>query len=255
LWPAVCSLASATVIESSGMPTETVLAIATDVAPLALVRVPAGEYQMGTTNDYFSETPRHQVVIGADFLLGKYPVTQEQWQAVMGGNPSAFRDSLANPVDSVSWDQAAAFCDRLTAQCRRRVRLPSEAEWEYSCRAGTLGEYFSGPWGPFLDPSEVPREVWQTLYDYAWFNLNSGERTHPVGLKRPNPWGLHDMIGNVWEWCADVWHDNYSGAPHDGGARLEGELDQPRRCLRGAAWDMDAQGQRPLTSSPRQGLQ
>jgi len=222
------------------MPTDAVLTIASDIAPLELVRVLAGECQMGTTNRQFSETPPHRIVIRSDFLLGQYPVTQAQWLAVMGNNPSAFRESLDHPVDSVSWDQAATFCDQLAAQCGRPVRLPSEAEWEYSCRAGTSGEYFFGSWGPFLDPSEVPREVWQVLRDYAWFDINSRDSTQPVGLKRPNPWGLHDMIGNVWEWCADVWHRDYSGAPSDGGPWLDGEQHQPRRCLRGGAWDMDA---------------
>jgi formylglycine-generating enzyme required for sulfatase activity len=103
-----------------------------------------------------------------------------------------------------------------------------------------FNEFFFGQWGPFWDDSEILWEVQQALCDYAWFDLNSGDCTHSVGLKRPNPWGLYDMIGNVWEWCADVWHGNYDGAPQDGSPWLEGEGRQARRCLRGGAWDMNA---------------
>jgi eukaryotic-like serine/threonine-protein kinase len=205
-----------------------------------LVLIPSGEFQMGSQNDFFSEDPIHMVSFRSGFLLGKCPVTQEQWQAVMGYNPSAFRDSPNHPVDSISCDQAAEFCRRLSGLAGKRARLPSEAEWEYACRAGTTGEFFFGHWGPFWDDSEVPWEVRQALCDYAWFDLNSGGCSKPVGLKLPNPWGLHDMLGNVWEWCADVWHDDYVGAPQDGGPWLEGEERQPRRCLRGGAWDMNA---------------
>jgi formylglycine-generating enzyme required for sulfatase activity len=213
--------------------------VATGDVVVQLVAVPSGDFLMGSENHLFSEAPVHPVGVRS-FLLGKYPVTQEQWQAVMGVNPSAFRDSLDRPVDSVSWDQAAEFCRRLSAQSGHPVRLPSEAEWECACRAGTAGEFFFGPWGPFWDDSQVPRVVRQALLDYAWFDLNSGDQTHPVGLKRPNPWGLHDMIGNVWEWCADVWHGDYAGAPQDGRPWLDDDDRQPRRSLRGGAWDMNA---------------
>jgi formylglycine-generating enzyme required for sulfatase activity len=110
---------------------------------------------------------------------------------------------------------------------RREVRLPSEAEWEYACRAGTATEYFFG-------------DCEADLGAYAWFCLNSDERPHPVGLKRPNSWGFYDMAGNVWEWCSDVWHSDYTGAPTDGSPRQDGGERQPRRCLRGGAWNFDA---------------
>src|SRR5262249_11702166 len=156
-----------------------------------LVAIPPGEFRMGSDNEFFSEAPAHPVRIRGGFLLGKYPVTQAQWLAVMGDNPSAFRDSPDHPVDTVSWDQAMGFCRRLSDQSGRRVRLPSEAEWEYACRAGTPGDFFTGCWGPFLDDGEVPWEARQALCEYAWFDLNSGAGTRPVGLKRPNLWGLH----------------------------------------------------------------
>jgi formylglycine-generating enzyme required for sulfatase activity len=207
---------------------------------LELVRIPSGGFLMGSDNHLYSEAPLHPVGFRTGFLLGKYPITQAQWQAVMGDNPAAFRDSPDQPIETVSWDQAAEFCRRLGARSGHHVRLPSEAEWEYACRAGTTGDFFFDPREPFWDDSEVPWEVRQALCDYAWFDLNSGGRTHPVGLKRPNPWGLHDMIGNVWEWCADVWHGDYAGAPQDGRSWMAGEGRQPRRCLRGGAWDMNA---------------
>jgi formylglycine-generating enzyme required for sulfatase activity len=158
----------------------------------------------------------------------------------MGFNPSVFRHSPNHPVDSVDWHQAMDFCRRLSAQSDQQFRLPSEAEWEYACRAGTAGEFFFGPWGPFWDDSEIPSALRRSLLNYAWFDMNSDDQTREVGLKRANPWGLHDMVGNVWEWCADVWHSDYAGAPQDGGPWLDGEDLQPRRCLRGGAWDMNA---------------
>jgi formylglycine-generating enzyme required for sulfatase activity len=209
--------------------------VAVDVVP-----IPPGEFIMGSNNQFFAEAPAHLVRIQSGYLLGRYPITQAQWLAVMGDNPSNFRDSPERPVDSVSWEQASEFCRRLSDRCKHRMRLPSEAEWEYACRSGTSGEFFFGPCGPFLDDSEVPGDVRQALCEYAWFDLNSGEGSRPVGLKRSNPWGLHDMLGNVWEWCADVWHSDYVGAPDDGGPWLLGADRQPRRCLRGGAWDMNA---------------
>jgi formylglycine-generating enzyme required for sulfatase activity len=195
---------------------------------------------MGTNNRLYGEAPIHAVKFRRGFLLGKYPVTQAQWSVVMGDNPSTFRDSPNLPVDGVSWDRASEFCQRISRHSGRNVRLPSEAEWEYACRAGTDSEFFFGPWGPFTDDTEVPWAACKALSDYAWFDLNSTERTWPVDLKRANPWGLSDIVGNVWEWCADVWHDDYNGAPDDDVAWVADAAQQPRRCLRGGAWDMNA---------------
>lgn len=216
------------------------LSVAAANVLVELVAISPGQFQMGSDNEYFSETPSHRVKIAAGFLLGRYPITQEQWRAVMWDNPSAFDSSLDRPVENVTWDQAVQFCHRLSEQSGRLVRLPTEAEWEYACRAATRDEYFFGPWGPFLDDSEVPWAARQALCEYAWFDLNSAGSTQAVGSKRPNPWGLHDMLGNVWEWCADVWHDSYVDAPSDGSAWVEGGERQHRRCLRGGAWDMNA---------------
>lgn len=207
---------------------------------LELVHVPPGDFLMGSGNQFFSESPQHRVTIPAGILLGRYPITQAQWLSVMGDNPSFFRDSSNHPVDSVSWVQAAAFCQRARDQSGHCIRLPSKAEWEYACRAGTSGDFFFGPWGPLVDDTEVPWEAREALCDYGWFDLNSDDRTHPIGLKRSNPWGFHDMLGNVWEWCADVWHDDYAGAPSGHSAWIEGEGRQGKRCLRGGAWDMNA---------------
>jgi formylglycine-generating enzyme required for sulfatase activity len=194
---------------------------------------------MGSGNELYSESPAHEVTIEVPLLMSRFPITQAQWLTVMGENPSAFRDPL-NPVDSISWELAEEFCRRLSDAYSRPVRLPSEAEWEYACRAGCQDEFFFGSWRPMADDTDVPREAQVALLDYAWFDANSRDRTHQVGLKKPNAWGLHDMLGNVWEWCADTWHGDYVGAPHDGHPWLADDEWQPRHCMRGGAWNMNA---------------
>jgi len=207
---------------------------------IEMVFVPRGSFIMGSMNTFFSESPPHTVSIDSDFLLGKYPVTQAQWHGVMDTNPSVFQDTPDLPVDSVSWEQATAFCQRVTDQSGLRVRLPSEAEWEYACRAGSNTDFFFGPWGPFLDETEILPEARRALYDFAWFDLNSLDKSHPVGRKQPNAWGFHDMIGNLWEWCIDTWHDDYADAPRNGAPWIDSAGQQLLRCLRGGAWDMNA---------------
>jgi formylglycine-generating enzyme required for sulfatase activity len=206
---------------------------------IELVRLPPGTFLMGSRNELFSEAPPHEVTIAHPFCLGKYPVTQRQWELVTGANPSHFGPSPEHPVDSVSWADASHFCELLSRRCGLTVRLPSEAEWEYACRAGTSAEFFFSGAGPFVDDEAVPHEIRLALRDYAWFHENSGGTTHTVGEKRPNPWGLHDLTGNVWEWCADHWHDGYTGAPADGRPWVEAAPRRPLRCLRGGAWDMN----------------
>jgi formylglycine-generating enzyme required for sulfatase activity len=180
-----------------------------------MVLVPAGSFKMGSDNG--DEKPVHDVTISQAFYMGKYEVTQAQWQAVMGSNPSNFKgDNL--PVEQVSWDEAIAFIARLNAQKDGYIyRLPTEAEWEYACRAGTTGD-FAG-----------------NLDAMAWYDKNSGGKTHDVGAKIPNAFGLFDMHGNVWEWCQDWYHASYIGAPGDGSAWLSGG-EQKSRVLRGGSW-------------------
>ena len=135
---------------------------------------------------------------GATFKIGKYPVTQEQYEAVMRINPSYFKNNPQNPVESVSYDDAIAFCQELSQVTGKNYRLPTESEWEYACRAGTVTKYYFGD-----DANQ--------LEDYAWYCGNSQETTHPVGQKLPNGWGLYDMIGNVWEWCIKCLRGGYWG--------------------------------------------
>jgi formylglycine-generating enzyme required for sulfatase activity len=192
---------------------------------LELLRVSAGDFMMGTNsmlNDWFEHArPVHSVTIERDFYLGKYEVTQSQWETVMGNNPSNSATSGDQPVEQVSWAEAVEFCERVSDLTGQEVRLPSEAEWEYACRAGTTTDYSFG-------------NSSSALGEYAWYEANSEFTTHPVGEKLPNPWGLHDLHGNVWEWCQDVWHEDYSGAPTDGTAWTT-DGDSARRIIRGGS--------------------
>jgi formylglycine-generating enzyme required for sulfatase activity len=173
---------------------------------LEMVSLPAGQFLMGSSErDY--EKPPHQVKVNS-FAIGKYPITQAQYQAVMGNNPSDFKNNPQNPVENVSWDDAQAFCQKLSQITGKTYRLPTEAEWEYACRAGTTTRYYFG------------------------------DNDNQLGEKKPNGWGLHDMSGNVWEWCEDDWHDSYAGAPDDGTAWIDNNnRSQSPKCLRGGSWD------------------
>ncbi len=185
--------------------------------PLEMVYLPGDTFKMGSPKGkgYDSERPQHDVTVPG-FFIGKYQITQVQWQAVMGNNPAHFKgDNL--PVEQVSWEDAQEFCRRLSQLTGEAYRLPSEAEWEYACRAGTTGDYAG------------------ELDKLAWYDKNSGQKTHPVGEKEPNAFGLYDMHGNVWECCEDVWHGNYQGAPSDGSAWVKDSKQQPR-VVRGGSW-------------------
>ena len=202
---------------------------------LEMVKIPAGSFLMGTEEaevirlckeyetDWFkNEMPQHRVNL-QEFYLGKYPITQEQYQAIMGNNPSKFKDNPKNPVEQVIWNDAQAFCQKLSEKTGKKYRLPSEAEWEYACRAGTQTRYYFG------DNEKL-------LGEYAWYGKFLGGKTNPVGQKKPNDWRLYDLHGNVWEWCEDGWHDNYEYAPTDRTAWNENHS-VTYRVLRGGSWD------------------
>jgi formylglycine-generating enzyme required for sulfatase activity len=163
-----------------------------DGITMEFVRIPAGTFMMGSEDGYDNEKPVHQVTVSRDFYLGKYEVTQEQWQAVMGTNPSGHAGEM-RPVEMVSWDDAVAFTEALARSTGHDVRLPTEAEWEHACRAATTTRYYFGDATP-------------DLADHGWAASNSEGMTHFVGRKLPNAWGLYDMLGNIWEWCSD-WYD------------------------------------------------
>jgi formylglycine-generating enzyme required for sulfatase activity len=174
---------------------------------------------------YNDEKPQHRVNL-QEFYLGKYPVTQEQYQTIMGNNPSIFKDNPKNPVEKVSWNDAQEFCQKLSEKTGKKYRLPSESEWEYACRAGTQTRYYFGD-----DETQ--------LGEYSWYRENSDLQTHPVGQKKPNNWGLYDMSGNVWEWCEDYWHNNYQNAPRDGSSWNENNSRVSFATLRGGSWNSD----------------
>ncbi|MCP4455508.1 MAG: formylglycine-generating enzyme family protein [Planctomycetes bacterium] len=156
------------------------------------------------------------------------PVTQAQYHAVMGGNPSNF-EGVDLPVESVSWQDAMEFCKKLSKKTNENYRLPSEAQWEYACRAGSTENYCFGD-----DESQ--------LGDYAWYAKNSENQSHSVGKKKPNKLGLYDMHGNVWAWCQDHWHDNYDGAPANGRPWEEVDNVGSLRVVRGGGWIGSAVG-------------
>ncbi|QLC49710.1 formylglycine-generating enzyme family protein [Methanolobus zinderi] len=198
---------------------------------MQFIRVPAGEFEMGSVekeiNWFRNEDPPHKVSIMKEFYLGKFPVTQKQWLEIMDRNPSKFTGE-DNPVDRISWNDAQEFIKKLNEREETKTyRLPSEAEWEYACRAGTTTKYSFGDSESELD-------------DHAFYG-NQDIGSHPVGIKKPNPWGLYDMYGNVWEWMQDVYHDSYESAPADGSAR-EDNNGKIMRVVRGGSWQTSAVG-------------
>jgi formylglycine-generating enzyme required for sulfatase activity len=192
---------------------------------MKFVLIPAGTFMMGADQNFEyaddDELPRHQVTISKPFYLGVYEVTQEQWKAVMGNNPSKFKGE-DKPVETVSWDDAQDFIRRLNQkEGHSRYRLPTEAEWEYAARAGSTSAYFFGD-------NEFQ------LGDYAWYGENSGEKSHPVGEKLSNAWGLYDTIGNVWEWTQDRYGETYyANSPSNDPT---GPTSGSSRVFRGCGW-------------------
>ncbi len=200
---------------------------------LELVLIPAGEFLMGSPDaekgGFALAKPQHRVRITRPFYLGKYLVTQEQWEAVMGSNPSEFKGPK-NPVDSAGWEDCREFLKRLNekfADAAVKFSLPTEAQWEYACRAGSKTKYYYGD-----DPAR--------LAEFAWFYDNSEGKTHPVGEKKPNAWGLYDMHGNLFQWCADWYGDDYykSSPESDPCGPPSGTL----HIDRGGDWNSTARG-------------
>lgn len=194
---------------------------------LELIAIVPGTFQMGNPSGiYDNERPVTRVMFTESFWLGKTEVTQAQWQAVMGSNPSYFKGADL-PVERVSWRDAMEFCRRLTERERAAGRLPTgyaytlptEAQWEYACRAGTTGDYAGN------------------INMMGWYNRNSGNTTQPVGRKQANAWGLHDLHGNVWEWCHDLYSSYTGGSVTDPAGRPSGT----GRVCRGGAWNSPAE--------------
>ncbi len=186
-----------------------------------------GSFMMGSEDS--DEKPVHKVTLTKGFYMGVYEVTQEEWEKVMGSTPSHFKGPK-KPVDTVSWDDAQEFIRKLSEKEKVTYRLPTEAEWEYACRAGTTTEFY---WGDDVGVAEIGR--------YAWWAGNEDWResgSKPVGQKKPNVWGLYDMSGNVWEWCED-WYGNYSSASQTDPTGAAGGSD---RVVRGGGWGYYASG-------------
>jgi formylglycine-generating enzyme required for sulfatase activity len=211
---------------------------------LDMIAIPGGTFMMGTEDEeierlvkkvnwegYRRERPQHEVTV-PPFFMGKYPVTQAQWKAIasrtdlkvekdLEPNPACFKDrsdSDRRPVEEVNWYDAVEFCGRLSKLTGREYRLPSEAEWEYACRAGTTTPFYFG--------ETITGELANYNASYTYAEEPKGEyreETTRVGQFPPNAFGLYDMHGNVWEWCADSWHNNYHGAPTDGSVWIGGD--------------------------------
>ncbi|MBE9033422.1 formylglycine-generating enzyme family protein [filamentous cyanobacterium LEGE 11480] len=198
---------------------------------LDMIRIPAGEFWMGSVGNeestYDDGYPRHRVKV-PEFWMGKFAVTQAQWSAVaklpkvkqdLEANPSKFKGADL-PIEQVSWFDAVEFCDRLVQKTGNTYRLPSEAEWEYACRAGTETPFHFGT------------EISSKLANYG----KNHKGTIDVGSFSPNDFGLYDTHGNVWEWCMDDWHNNYQGAPDDGSAWMKISETASRKVRRGGSW-------------------
>ncbi|OBQ05166.1 MAG: hypothetical protein AN482_17160 [Anabaena sp. LE011-02] len=200
---------------------------------LEMVEIPAGTFYMGSPENeegrHDSESPQHQVNVPS-FFIGKYPLTQAQYEAIMGNNPAHFKGNNL-PVECVSWNDAVAFCQKLSQKTGKNYKLPSEAQWEYACRAGTTTPFY---FGESITPYLVN---YDGRYPYA--NAPTGqyrEQTTDVGTFPPNAFGLYDMHGNVYEWCEDDWNENYINAPIDGSALISRS---DKKTLRGGSWGFD----------------
>ncbi len=190
-----------------------------------MIKVEGGTFSMGATSEqgsdaYDYEKPVHSVTL-SDYYIGETEVTQELWQAVMGSNPSWFKGNSQCPVENVSWDDCQEFIEKLNELTGKKFRLPTEAEWEYAARGGRHGEKHAYKYSGSNNPDEV-----------AWYDGNSGSKTHPVKTKKANKLGLYDMSGNVWEWCNDWYGDYQSSSQTNPKGPAKGE----DRVLRGGSW-------------------
>jgi formylglycine-generating enzyme required for sulfatase activity len=217
---------------------------------LDMVLIQGGPFWMGSSETeperFDDEGPRHQVTVPS-FAIGRYPITQAQWKAVaalpqieieLNPEPSHFKGA-DRPVESISWHEAKEFCARLTDKTKRSYRLPTEAEWEYACRARTETPFHSGTETPFHFGETITTDL--VNYNGSSYNggpegKERGETTSVNFFEHSNAFGLHDMHGNVDEWCEDHWHGDYSEAPTDGSACLAGNKDT-NRVLRGGSWN------------------
>jgi formylglycine-generating enzyme required for sulfatase activity len=203
---------------------------------LEMIAIPGGTFWMGSPANEAErdsdEGPQHQVTV-PNFFMGKYPLTQAQYQAIMGHNPYYFKGNN-RPVENVSWDDAVLFCQKLSQRTGKNYRLPSEAEWEYACRAGTKT--------PFSFGDNITTDLVNYNGTYPYKSAPKGkyrEQTTDVGTFPPNPFGLYDMHGNVWEWCEDDWHENYIDAPTYGSA-WNSRSGSNNKLLRGGSWGGNA---------------
>ena len=197
---------------------------------LEMVEIPGGIYLMGSPDGfgYDDEHPRHEVSVSS-FLMGRHPVTQGQWSAVMEWMPPCRFKGAKLPIERVRWDEAVEYCGRLSGKVGRVFRLPSEAEWEYACRAGTAT--------PFHFGETITTDLANYVGEHTYRSEPRGVYRHvttEAGSFPPNGFGLWDMHGNVWEWCADAWHGDYQGAPTDG--NVWGADHPAYRVLRGGSW-------------------
>lgn len=189
--------------------------------------IPNGEFYMGSEAGLPLELPVHKVSIRQPFYVSKNLINQHLWKQVMGDNPAKFCSNPNNPAENIPWVSAQKFCDRLSEILGRKIRLPSESEWEYFCRATSTTEYFYG-------------ESYKNLTQYAWTDLNAMDTTHPIGSKLPNCWDIYDIAGNVWEWCEDDWVDNYIHGPFtEKPTQRNDDNSKKRKSIRGGSFDLD----------------
>lgn len=192
-----------------------------DNVTLDMVYVPGGSFMMGSYLES-DEQPIHQVTLPS-FHIAKYPTTQAQYLAIMGKNPSGFKDDPRHPVECVTWEESMEFCQKLSNMTVRKYTLPSESQWEYACKSGTTTPF---SYGEIITTELVNHNGYKPEHKLT--------KTNPVGKYPPNSWGIYDLHGNVCEWCLDNWHDDYHGAPTDGSAWVDKSLKE--HSFRGGSW-------------------